>query len=74
MTPSQRELLEAIEGSGGVFDRYGRVLAEGQTHNSVTALWCFIHGWIESDGGGRCCLTLYGSKALVKECQGSGRR
>lgn len=66
MAPNQKRLLEALEVCGGTRDAYGRVLASGLTHPAKTVLWCFLHGWIASDGN-RVTLKLLGAQAVERE-------
>lgn len=73
MTPNQKNLLAAVRECGGVPERYGRVLAEGRAHPSETVLWCFLHGWLQSNGE-RVKLTTLGVQALDEQLRQGQRR
>lgn len=64
MTPRQKQLLEALERCGGIYDRFGRITASGEIFTRESVIWAFLRGWIVGDGHGRVWLTGVGFAAL----------
>jgi hypothetical protein len=66
MTPAQKKLLAAVREHGGCWDRYLRVVASGDAHNSTTVLACFRWGWLNTDGS-RVEISQKGLSAIISE-------